>query len=393
MLDIPQNFEDMTPQWLSDALSQSNSLGTVRVVSRKIESIGEGHGFAGILARLHLTYDERLDSGPASVIAKIPTTNPLNRGTVELIQGYEREVYFFQELAERCELRTPCCYHASMDVDPNLAIRDRARRLIERLPVFLISWLIPLGLSIARRSRRCYLILIEDLDPAENGNQVAGCGADEARPILAALAALHASFWEDPRLSDHPWLPALNWTPRGMLASYRKSKASFWRDFGELVPPHFEGAIGWFEQNLTVIMKRLSDSPATLVHGDYRLDNLFFSGDDIYAIDWQMIQRGRAAHDLAYFVVGSISSEVSPSEEAALVSDYHSRLVTLGVRDYPLTTLRKDFELSKLLFAFGWVASHHLLEIGGDRGEALMDAYQNRLIHRVPEGPYEQLLE
>ena len=47
--------------------------------------------------------------------------------------------------------------------------------------------------------------------------------------------------------------------------------------------------------------------PHTIIHGDYRLDNLFFGTDEsdyeLAVIDWQIASRGGAAYDVAYFII------------------------------------------------------------------------------------------
>jgi hypothetical protein len=83
MLEIPTDFESLTPEWLSEALTASGVCGNVWVTSRSIEIIGEGQGFAGRIARIRLDYADSMDVGPASVIAKLPATIPRNRATVE----------------------------------------------------------------------------------------------------------------------------------------------------------------------------------------------------------------------------------------------------------------------------------------------------------------------
>ena len=35
----------------------------------------------------------------------------------------------------------------------------------------------------------------------------------------------------------------------------------------------------------------------TLNHGDFRLDNMFFDGDELVMIDWQLIARGSGVGD------------------------------------------------------------------------------------------------
>merc|ERR1711908_149788 len=53
------------------------------------------------------------------------------------------------------------------------------------------------------------------------------------------------------------------------------------------------------------LLERLARPPLTLLHGDFRLENLRFSTCSpvsVAAFDWQFVCRGRGAYDLAYFL-------------------------------------------------------------------------------------------
>jgi aminoglycoside phosphotransferase (APT) family kinase protein len=49
-------------------------------------------------------------------------------------------------------------------------------------------------------------------------------------------------------------------------------------------------------------------APFSLVHGDYRLDNLMFplAGQDVVAVDWQTITVAHPTRDLSYFLGTSL---------------------------------------------------------------------------------------
>ena len=51
----------------------------------------------------------------------------------------------------------------------------------------------------------------------------------------------------------------------------------------------------------------LAAEPTTMIHGDFRADNLFFEADgSVAAVDFQLIGTGRGVYDLAYFVTQSL---------------------------------------------------------------------------------------
>ena len=64
--------------------------------------------------------------------------------------------------------------------------------------------------------------------------------------------------------------------------------------------------------------------PRTIVHGDFRMDNLFFGqreGDaPVVIVDWQGTLRGKGAHDLAYFLSQSMPVADRRANERDLVA-------------------------------------------------------------------------
>lgn len=63
--------------------------------------------------------------------------------------------------------------------------------------------------------------------------------------------------------------------------------------------PAIEQLINWLEQNLPA-----DDGQVSLIHGDYRLDNLIFAKDDLQikaVLDWELATLGHPLADLAYF--------------------------------------------------------------------------------------------
>jgi hypothetical protein len=74
------------------------------------------------------------------------------------------------------------------------------------------------------------------------------------------------------------------------------------------------------------------------------------------------------------------------------VETCHRELVGLGITDYPLATCLRDCTLSKLLIAYGLVSGEDMLDLSGDRGDALIGALRSHLFSRLPAGPWDGLL-
>ena len=68
------------------------------------------------------------------------------------------------------------------------------------------------------------------------------------------------------------------------------------------------------------------------MHGDYRLDNLFFADDGTVAvIDWQLAMRAPGQTDLVYFCANNLTVEMRREHDRTLVERYVAELHRLGV--------------------------------------------------------------
>jgi thiamine kinase-like enzyme len=90
----------------------------------------------------------------------------------------------------------------------------------------------------------------------------------------------------------------------------------------------------------------------TLIHNDYRVDNLLWDGDDIVVLDFQMSSVASGLLDFAYFVGQSIPKEVRKERFDDLLDTYLAELAANGV------ALNRDVALDKyrraLVFGFMW---------------------------------------
>jgi aminoglycoside phosphotransferase (APT) family kinase protein len=75
----------------------------------------------------------------------------------------------------------------------------------------------------------------------------------------------------------------------------------------------------------------IAPEPWTVVHGDFRLDNLLFGGERVAVLDWQTVRLGPSMSDVAYFIGSALSPADRATNEEALVRDYHARLRAAGI--------------------------------------------------------------
>ena len=245
----------LTPEWLTTALAAGGHLGDARVVAADVAPVGTGQMCDSV--RVTLGYDGATGA-PPTLVAKLPAADPTSRATALSMRSYEKEVRFYQRIAPGLPVRTPGVFHA--DIDPATA---------------------------------SFVLLLEDLAPAVAGDQLTGCGAEEAALAVAELVNLHAPRWGDESLASLDWLHNDTAEGREMMALMLPSLwDGFQHRYAADLLPHVEQAGDTLFAGMRAWLAP-SDSPRTVVHGDYRLDNLLFAPVPRRA--WRAWSTGRRA--------------------------------------------------------------------------------------------------
>lgn len=323
--NLPITPDALTVEWLSSVLGR-------QVNAFRVQRFGEGAGLIGMVCRLHLDTAQ----GETSIIAKFPAPVASNRTVAETYNMYGREVQFYRDLAPRVALRTPRCHFAEFDAGSN-----------------------------------DFVLLIEDLHGYRMGDQVAGCSAAEARTILAALAGLHASVWEPEDLDDV--IIHHNAAQRdGMIAGFKVGWPACLERFPELIPAAARGIGERYPDNIDRLMREMCERPLCLIHGDVRIDNVFYADDHIALIDWQAVCRSAPEHDVAYFITQSVPRPVR--DQQALLEGYQTELCrALAQRgvEYDLELSRSRYRVAALYLLSYAVVIAGTLDMGNARGVEL----------------------
>ncbi|MGY6501692.1 MAG: phosphotransferase [Acidimicrobiales bacterium] len=380
-LAIPQAPDELTAAWFTTALAPHASGASVRDVRTDI--IGTDVGFAGEVYRCHLDWidDDRCDA-PASVIVKVPSQRPENRATVEAVNAYEREILVYRHLGTDLGLSMPA--HLYSDFTPNPApwFEPVMRFLFARLPMGALAWLVGRALSFAGRSTRRYILVLEDVADARPPCQLDGGSIDDARAALTALAQFHAANWRrSDRLATHRFIAASNELPRLRQATYRRNRDEFLATFEHTLTPAVVERLDRVQDRLPEHLDHLTSDPWTILHGDYRLDNLLFRPDgSLVVIDPQLIAWGRPALDVTYFLSTALTPD-NAGYEADLLRHYHEELVRAGVDDHPLPMLLDDVALAKDVLGHALVAYVGLLDTHTAQSElAFTDVVTERVL-------------
>ncbi len=306
---LPRTTTDVTAEWLTEVLRASGTIdGSTTVGAVDADPTGIGVGFMGEVGRLALTYEG--GSGPGSMMAKFPTQSPEVAAMMHPTRVFEREHRFYGELAADTAVRTPDVYHVTCVTGPDPASEQ-------------------------------YLLLMEDLGELTLGDQVAGVSVDQAESALVGLARHHARFWQGRGLEGADFAPVINGPlNRAGQGIYEASLPGFLEVFADALLDEMVPVDHAYTGAHPTLLDRLEAMPHTLVHFDYRADNLFFdaAGDhgaagDVVVIDWQSISVGGGAADVGYFIGQNLSPADRRAHEADLLHRYHDTLVEGGVDD------------------------------------------------------------
>jgi Ecdysteroid kinase-like family len=301
---IPADPLSITPDWLSQVLGTD-------IRGCKLEPIAIGIGLLGRLFRVHL---DAGPNAPTTVIVKLPTLDTTARTRLcEPGDLYMREIRFYRDIGLANPLPPARPYFAAFDE----ATHD-------------------------------FVLVLEDLRRLRNADQTVGCTLADAETVIDSIALHHGHWWDNERLASLRWLTSLNEPPMTDVVINNYSAA--WPVFMERVGSDMPSEMIAFGERLPSLMpwffRQLTRPPLTFLHGDLRLDQLFFSvapGDPpMTALDWQISAKGRGAYDVGYFLSQSLVPDTRRRYEDDLLDRYAARLAELGIH-YGRDELRRDY--------------------------------------------------
>jgi hypothetical protein len=287
-LPLVSSVDDLSADWLTIALGRSDRHG--RVVSLRHEAIGDGK--IGSNHRLFLEWSPP-GSGPATVVSKMPSTDPSSRATGVGLGIYVREARFYSELAATIGARAPYCHAVRFD-----------------------------------EASGDFVLVLEDLAPAVQGDQLRGCTRLEAAAAMAELDLLHASHWAKPVPEFVP--PGLPCNADQIQVFYSAIVEPFCERYRDRLADDVLATVRRFGDEMSAWGRLASAGPWTLLHGDFRLDNLLFGGGRVGVVDWQVVATGPAMFDVAYFLGAGLLPKDRRLHEIDLLRAYHARLAASG---------------------------------------------------------------
>ena len=368
---IPQNASEVTAQWMQQALTAGGASDLPPIREVVLKEIGDaGVGIMGALMRCHLTYhgpqppeipDPRRPAAaqkpaaPETVILKLPSAQPKNLRMSKRLGLHKREYDFYSLAAPHAPVRTPTLHYGDFE-----ASADR------------------------------FVLVLEDLRDMQMVSQLDGASPEQAKRAIRAAARLHGTFWNK---TDQPPLTGFH----DALARRRRALVQFiylanlvptFKRFGSFFSDEMRRLAEAYGPRIADSIGHVAAGPKTLIHGDFRQDNIFFSDnpeEDIAVIDWQLSALSSPLYDVAYFLASSVTTDVRRQIEREALEEYTGIIRGMGVQEFSFEEcwrLYRENMLGCLLtpvFAIGG------LDLGDERGRRLAEVGLRRTLTAIEE--------
>lgn len=311
----PTVLADFSASWLTSILNDAG-FHSIQVRSVRPDTIGGKQRFNAAVYRLHLEYDQAQPDLPSSLIAKLPAgLTELDDRAHVLLPGY-RESWFYRSVGAQHGIAVPRCYYNRVDPQSDQSV-----------------------------------LLLEDIHPAHSASWLKGTSTTVARMALDSAARLHARWWQrgdSPEIAE--LLQALSESALGEQKLVQDLYVAAWprflARFRKEIPPevrHFGDAL---LGNMAAVDRLLDGSPKTLIHGDFRVDNLLFTvRQGVYTcwlIDWEDTSFRSGLLDIAWLLGGCLQDR-DRKEEANLLEYYFLALINAGVQGYSWEQCLDDY--------------------------------------------------
>lgn len=346
--DVRNEPSEIDLEWMAGALTEAGFDGS-RLVGLTCQ--GEvGTGQVGRIARFSLEWSE-LDAGPATVIGKFPSADPQLAPALFGSGTYAKEFLFYDQIQPTVTVDTPRCYTA---------------RWSDEMPGFTL--------------------LLEDIADATQGDQIIGLSVGQVSVALRQAVGFHAPRFGDSSLGEliSRGRPT---PPKQDAAGFAQMfYAGFVGTFVEQVGDRLDAEVVGLLNDFAPLANRLflrDVGPETLVHLDFRADNLMLRSDgSISVIDWQTLGTGRPGTDVAYLIAGSLADTAERAAvERDLVEEYRGALAAAGV-DIAADEMWLDVRVGSLWGVFMSVTAG-TLALRTERGVAMLAAMANRHAHQA----------
>lgn len=316
--DIPANLESVTTEWLTAVLCKDTP-------GAEVTSWHSPGGSSGTSERaaLRVTYNQvGQDAGlPTELFTK--SSNSLRQRLLmmaaDMLVG---ETDFYFTFRPRVEMEAPRGYWGSGD----------------------------------ERSGRSFLVL-EDIASTKGAEFVEATDIlkrDEVEDLLGNLAALHGTFWNDPRAlrvkstADHAG------NISGLIDMGGRCGVGLERA-NDILPPGFADQADRVWAGTLKSLEKLAEGPRTLLHGDPHVGQTYRTNDGRMGFtDWQLTMSGGWAYDVACFLGSTCEPEDRREWEAELLGGYLEKLGQAGGQPPSYDEAFLAYRQSMFYYTAGW---------------------------------------
>lgn len=287
LADYPTTADDIDANWLTAALTPRHpgvSVTGVEVVDR--------HELTNAHAMLRVTYAEAAGA-PETMFCKLAPTDDRRAAILATGMG-EREARFYGSLAASVPMRVLDVHAARQENETGL-----------------------------------FVLLLEDLGASgclvPDGTW--GISADAAAGALEELAAFHARFFDASRRSaELAWVPVL-----GPGSRYGADMLRYGIDnHRDRLTDAFVAVAEAYIADQAALHALWHEGPATVIHGDPHLGNLFLDGSRVGFLDWGIVNVNTPMRDVSYLMTMAMQPEERRSAERELLRTYLGVLAAAG---------------------------------------------------------------
>jgi len=282
---------------------------------------------------------------PPSVVVKVPSQSESSRAASRITRCYELETGFYTHVQSLVGVSAPNCLHVWFDAPSD-----------------------------------DFVLVLEDIVNGKQGDQIAGATVDQARAAIDELVQLHSPLWNSSQLDTLSWMPRHTMeSSQGTRDLLRSVFDGFAARFSSLVGAEVLELGSRLVENIDSY-DRAFPKNETIVHRDFRLDNLLFTetatGTNVKVVDWQTTSISAGATDLAYFIGASFDPEQRRQVEDELVHRYHDGLSQAGI----WMSWTEVWDQYRLFATSGYIMAivASMLVKQTERGDAMFAAMANR---------------
>ncbi len=321
-LDIPERYEDVTAEWLTQALRAGGVLGEQTVNGFSIEPLSAARSRNSSLARISVSYDGQSADFPNTLFAKFVSRIPANRERAADRELFRTEIALYENLGDMMPLNIPKMYF-----------------------------------GFAKEGSDVAVLLMEEIDGiSKSGLSVAeewSLTNSEAFLALRELSGLHARWWGDESIGEYTWLlPVHSDRRRKEYHIYEEA----WISLRDVIEPALSPSeiriCDRLSGFLPTLMSELEQMPMTLCHGDYHSGNLLWDElgepSTVWAIDWQVPVIGPAILDVSVLLGTSVTGDNLKLVRQEYLPEYHGALIDSGVNDYEYQRFLSDYRYGLL---------------------------------------------